>query len=363
VGVIFDYYDVNYNDSVSVNDRYIELTNSSANMLMPRVYTQWLHIFNEKWIITSGLYSQYLIFNNSFSIEPRFGLKWKVSANKSVSLGYGLHSQINPKLFYFTKTQNPDTASWGTSNENFTTNKNLGFMKSHHFVVGYDQLIAENLRIKFEGYYQYLFNIPVKKTLPAYSVINSGDDYYISPYDSLVNKGSGRNYGLELTFEKFFARNYYFLVTTSLFESKYRGYDKIERNTAFNGNYVINLLGGYEFKVGAKSSLYCNVKSTFAGGKRVLPFDVPSTIANGIEKYDWNNAYEHRNSDYKCIDLSLGLRKNFPKFSMEYTLMIQNLTNQHNVIGEGTINVKTGKIKRTYQVGFLPIINWKVMFK
>ncbi|NOT38584.1 MAG: HAMP domain-containing histidine kinase, partial [Saprospiraceae bacterium] len=41
--------------------------------------------------------------------------------------------------------------------------------------------------------------------------------------------------------EKFYSKGYYFLFTTSIFESKYKASDGILRNTAFNGNYVVNL--------------------------------------------------------------------------------------------------------------------------
>ena len=57
--------------------------------------------------------------------------------------------------------------------------------------------------------------------------------------DSLVNNGTGENYGIEFTLERFLSNNFYFLITTSIYESNYKGYDGIKRNTAFNGNYAI----------------------------------------------------------------------------------------------------------------------------
>ncbi len=48
----------------------------------------------------------------------------------------------------------------------------------------------------------------------------SSSEFFLDRMDSLVNDGTGVNYGIELTIEKFMNRNYFFLVTASLFNSK-----------------------------------------------------------------------------------------------------------------------------------------------
>lgn len=45
------------------------------------------------------------------------------------------------------------------------------------------------------------------------------------------------------------------LMTTSLYESTYEGSDGIKRNTAFNNNYIYNLLFGEEWKLGWKAGM------------------------------------------------------------------------------------------------------------
>jgi hypothetical protein len=49
------------------------------------------------------------------------------------------------------------------------------------------------------------------------------------------------------------------LITASVYESKYKGYDNIERNTAFNGNFSFNALFGYEWKITDCKSLSINI--------------------------------------------------------------------------------------------------------
>ena len=97
-----------------------------------------------------------------------------------------------------------------------------------------------------------------------FSMINSTGDYN---KDSLVNSGKGRNIGIDITFEKFLTRQYYYLGTVSLFTSEYKGGDGIERDTRFNSGYVINLLGGKEWTDGMVVNRY-RMACKAAGTKR-----------------------------------------------------------------------------------------------
>lgn len=86
-------------------------------------------------------------------------------------------------------------------------------------VLAYDNLFADNFRLKAKSYYQLISGVPVSDNAATFSMLNSGADFETPNIDSLENKGSGKNYGLELTIEKFYSQGYYFLVTGSLFES------------------------------------------------------------------------------------------------------------------------------------------------
>ena len=135
---------------------------------------------------------------------------------------------------------------------NSYNNKNLDFTKSQHFVLGYDLQPFKDWRLKTEIYYQQLSNVPVNTFSSSYSMLNTGSSFKTELEDNLTNTGTGKNYGAEVTIEKFFSNGYYGLFTSSLYSSKYKGSDGIERNTAFNGNYVFNALAGKEFKIKAK---------------------------------------------------------------------------------------------------------------
>ena len=239
--------------------------------------------------------------------------------------------------------------------------KKLGLTKSHHLVLGYNHIFSKDFRIKVETYYQYLFDIPVSNSFGEFSLVNAGDFFAIASEDSLVNKGTGYNYGVELTMEKFLSKGYYFLFTTSLFDSKYKGGDMITRNTAFNGNYVLNLLAGYERKIGKKTYLTIDIKGVLAGGRRYVPIDVDASLEEGEEVRDWSRAYEGKYDDYFRTDLRLGLKINKKRFNHEWAIDLQNLTGYQSIFMEG-IDVNTGEIYQVYQQGFIPMFLYRIQF-
>jgi hypothetical protein len=70
-----------------------------------QVYAQWKHRFTEKLTLNTGLHFQTLLLNNTSAVEPRIGLKYAFAPRQTLSLGYGLHSQMQNPLVYFYQTQ------------------------------------------------------------------------------------------------------------------------------------------------------------------------------------------------------------------------------------------------------------------
>ncbi len=356
VGLYYDLYNVKYIDSLKANNSFENNMDVTGNIYLIRGYGQWQYRYTKNITLNSGLYSQYVGINNEISVEPRIGLKINLSGNQSVSMGYGLHSQMQPRYLYFIQTNH--------IHDNLTIsqpNKDLLLTKSNQFVVAYDKLFSEDFRFKTELYYQNLYNVPVSVVSPQFSILNGGDSFGGIIVDSLVNNGTGTNYGVEFTLEKFFSNNYFFLGTLSLFESKYKGYDEIERNTAYNGNYVVNILGGYEFKIGKNNIIAISVRAVYAGGKRYIPIDINESINNNATRYNWENAYNDKHDDYFRTDLRISYKINSKKFSQEWAIDLQNLTNNKNIYSQ-SYNPRTKNISYDYQSGFLPMFLYRINF-
>lgn len=185
--------------------------------------------------------------------------------------------------------------------------------------------------------------------------MNTGASYSPIEETNLVSKGTGRNYGIELTLERFFSKGYYFLVTTSLFDSKYNGSDGIQRNTAFNTKYVINTLGGKERGVGKKRNFFfLNLKLTTIGGKYLSPIDFQLSQQYRRAVYNESKAFSDKQDEYFRVDLKLSYRKEYKHSTLEVAMDLQNLTNHKNIFDQG-YNSRTNNIVTEYQQSFFPV--------
>jgi hypothetical protein len=356
-GVTYDHFFVNYQDSVFEYDynKFIDLSSIDANLGLMRGFAQWQHLFSARFTGYAGLYSQYFKQSDEWVAEPRLSLRYALPYKQSITAGFGMHSQLQPRILYFFESYHADDNSYRRTNEN------VGFTRANHYVLAYDKQLGNDFRLKVETYYQDLFKVPVKESFPEFSMINAGDFFSIPNEDSLINEGTGFNYGVEFTLEKFLSQGYYFLLTASLFDSKYKGYDGIERNTAFNGNYVVNALGGYEFTVGKSDMITFDVKTVWAGGRRYVPIDIEASRAAHSAEYDWSNAYKKRYNDYFRADFRIGYKMNRKSFSQEWAIDLQNVTNYKSLFLEG-YDVDKGEIYEIYQQGFLPMFLYRIQF-
>ncbi len=313
-----------------------------------QVYTTWKHRFNSRFLFTAGVHSQYYSLNEQLAVEPRMNFQYVINGNHAVSAGYGLHNQVQSIYTSFVQTPLP-------GNQISLTNTGLDFTTSQHVVLTYDWNINQHLRLKAETYYQSLKNVPVEQSPGPFSALNTGASFVPSDVDSLVNNGRGKNYGVEFTLERFFSKGYYFLITSSLFESRYRGSDGIERNTAFNTQYVLNALGGKEWRVGKKSNyLVLNVKLTTIGGKYLTPINLAASQEFGRTIFDEANAYSVKQDPYFRMDVKISYRKEYKRSTLEAAVDFQNITGNKNIFAQ-SYNPRSNSIVTQYQQGFFPV--------
>jgi len=322
-------------------------------------FIEWKHRFTNTFELYSGLHYTHFFLNNSKALEPRTNLKWKFSDKQSISAGFGMHSQLQPMYIYLLKTYITDDP-WDRA-QYIESNRDLGFTKSYHFAIGYDYLINWNLRFKSETYLQEIFNVPVEKEESYFSLINAWGDTHVPIVDSLVSEGTGRNLGIECTFERFLSNNYYYLVTASFLDSKYKGSDGKTRPTAFNNNYMINSLVGYELPVKNKNTLNVNVRLVFAGGRRIVPHDEIKTIEEDENVYVYEKAFEESLAAYFRLDARVGYHINREKTTHEIAADMVNLTNRPNEF-QRRYNGETKTIDTYYQQGFFVTVYYRIHF-
>jgi CarboxypepD_reg-like domain/TonB-dependent Receptor Plug Domain len=347
-------YNLNKRDNVDTNI-ILERINVIGNTATAQAFFQWSYRISEKLTSNVGMHYQQLFLNQSNAIEPRASIKYDVTSKQNFTLGYGLHSQLQPIGVYFAKAISTDANT-------LQPNKNLGFSKAHHIVLGYDVNINDFSHIKTEVYYQALFNVPISnQPNSTFSILNAQSGFISEP---LVNKGVGANYGMELTYERFLHKNLYYLLSASIYDSKYKAANGNWYNTLYNTNYSSTFTIGKEWTLSEKRKgriIGLNLKSVFVGGTRYTSIDLPASIAAGEERLNKDKAFDIKNPDYFRLDVRASLKRNYKKLTTTFALDIQNATNKTNVGGQ-YFDTQNFNVKYYNQAPLVPILSYKIEF-
>ena len=297
-----------------------------------------------------GITAQYFTLNKNWTIEPRAALKWSFNPKHALALAYGLHSRREKLDYYFVEQE---------ANGKTESNRYLDFSKAHHFGLTYDWNINSYMHLKMEPYYQYLFRIPVEEN-SSFSIINH-QSFYLDRI--LKNRGSGVNYGIDITLEQYMKNGFYYMITASLFKSKYKAGDNIWRNTRLDKNYLLNILAGKEWMVGRNKQnvLSLNGRIFFQGGDRYTPVDEGKSMIEHDIKFDETRAYSKKFDPSINGDISFSYRINKKKISHEFSIKMLNVgmrTGMHFY----QYNEKTHKIEKKDGSGLIPNISYKIYF-
>lgn len=345
------YYNLRENLYNQELDRMETHINSKGSTQSFQAFSQLNFKATERLSFNVGLHYLQLLLNNSNSIEPRLSASYELDEKQRLSLGYGLHSQVQPLGTYF--------AEFVENGQIIKTNENLGLSKSHHLVMGYDRQLNPFLRMKIEGYYQHLFNIPIKPGADqTYSIINQQWGFMTDP---LVNEGFGKNYGAEFTLEQFTYKNLYFLLSASLYNSLYKTQENKWRNTLYNGNANLTFTAGKEYSLKKNRMFGFNIRSIYGGGLRTTPVNLEESIQKNETVYDEEMAFEDQNPAYFRTDLRVSLKWNRPKSTSTLALDVQNVTNRQNIFGSYFEPAK-GEIQTAYQAPLIPLVSYRIEF-
>jgi hypothetical protein len=347
----YNLYQNAINDTTGVYENQI---NANGNTFLVQGYYQWKHRFSDKFNVISGLHFTYGGINQKFYLEPRLSGEYRLNRKMSLTAGTGLHSRMDP-ISTYTSILPPGSTT------DLDQNRHLDFSRAVHAVVGFNYSFFRDYRIKIEAYYQYLFSVPVGTGDNSYfSVLNLNDGFVNVP---LVSKGVGYNYGVELTVEKFFSNNFYFMYTLSLFDSKYKATDDIWRNTTYDSRFVTNILGGKEFVVGKRkiNRIGLNAKILWRGGTRDTPIDLVKSEAAGSTVYINSLTNSIKDPNYFRVDFGANYRRNKKKYSWIISVDIQNVTNRLNV-AYLQYDKDSHSIVYSYNLGIIPVLSYKVQF-
>ncbi|MCB0689745.1 MAG: TonB-dependent receptor [Saprospiraceae bacterium] len=351
----FDFYARDFSDNGETFTTYLQDSGFTTQL---NSFIQWKYRLNENWTTTGGLHFNYFGLTKKSSIEPRFALKWQADQKQALHLALGLHSKPEHPVFYFIESS--DQRDIKT-----LPNRNLDYIKSFHAVLGYDFRISSDLRFNTELYYQYLYDVPVEKDPSSvYSILNSLDVWdMLSGNSTATNDGKGKNYGIDISMEKSFSNSYYFLLSGSLFNSRFSNASGKWYNTRFNSQYQTNLLAGKEIVMGKnKNKIFgMNGKMVLNGGNRTTPINLEASREAGHTVRDKDLYLANSVGSYYRLDVGVSYKIIKTKTTHSLMLDIQNVTNHLNHL-EDFYNRSTDQIEYTDHTGLFPVLNYRIEF-
>ncbi|WP_170110670.1 TonB-dependent receptor [Flavilitoribacter nigricans] len=311
-------------------------------------YVNWQSKLSAGLTSNLGLHYSHFGFNGSNAVEPRASIEWAPSSGNRWSLSYGLHSQLQQPQLYFSSASD--------------RNQDLDLSKAHHFVLGYRKSLNSGSQITTELFYQSIFNVPVSAQSSSFSALNLLEGFID---EALVNEGTGKNYGIELSWQQFVSNGFYYLFNATAYQSKYTGSDGIERDTRFNGNYIFNATAGKEWrrisKKGKDRLWGINFRIAYLGGYRDTPIDETASRTAGRTVYETDRAFSIQQKSYFRTDLRFYLKRNKADASRTLSLDIQNLTNAENT-AYSYYDAQQNAVIVQHQLGLIPMLSYRVEF-
>lgn len=325
--------------------------NTTGDATTVQAFTSWKWRWNERWTMTSGLHVLHFALNRSTSVEPRVGLRYQQKPGQAFTFGGGLHSRTEAVMTYLAQA----TDANGTLTR---PNKDLDLSRAAHVVAGYERMLATDVQLKAEVYYQHLYRMAVENSdTSAFSLANSVDWFTNTP---LVNEGRGRNVGIEVALEKFFTHGYHFMVTGSVSDARYRALDGVWRNSRFNIGTVANVLGGKEWNVGKDRTFMAGTRYSIIGGQYRTPIDLGGSIAAG-RQVDGGQPFSEKGDAVRKLDIVLSYRIGKKGVSHEFKADVQNVLNAQTAVYT-YFDRRTGTVKEVPQLALLPVLQYTLRF-
>ncbi|MBO4754786.1 MAG: TonB-dependent receptor [Bacteroidales bacterium] len=326
---------------------------SEGNTGLTRLYSSHKLALTSRLSTVAGVNVMWFNLNDQWLVEPRVSLQYRTSSSNTLSIAYALNSRKETIDTYFVTD---------TSGGNVNPNKDLGLTRSHHVSASFSQRLGENVMLKVEPYWQYLFDVPVEKGT-VYSIINHNLFFQDRV---LVNEGAGRNYGIDLTLERFLKDGLYGMFTATLFKSEYRDAQDVWHPTRHDRGYITNILGGKEWMVGKgdKNVFGLNGRLTLMGGDRYTPIAEGVTF-DDIAKRPDKSIPEDTANPFSChFDMNVGYA-----FSVKYTINKQH-TARHFILeylqirsfNGQTFDLKTHEIVNLFTSMTFPNIAYRIEF-
>jgi hypothetical protein len=316
-------------------------------------FVNWSFRMSPKLSAELGFHAMLSVVERAHKIsalpEPRASVKWQVSQSAQLYASYGLQSQMQTAGIYATRI----------ADYNYYTNKLLKPTRSQQFALGFQKTLGKSSSLKLEAYWQHLFDVPVGRGMnDNFSGINLVEEI---PYEWLYNEGTGRNYGLEASFQKLLTNDFYMLISGSLYDATFVDRMGERHSSRFDGGHTFSFTGGKEFRSRKEALWGINAKVLWIGGFRDKPINLVESARNGVTTYEQFSNYTIKLKDYFRPDLRIYRKKSREKYSTTFAIDLQNVSSTKNEAYR-YFDKRQQKVITQHQLGLIPVVSYRWEF-
>ncbi len=299
-------------------------SNSNINFLKYGAFANASkRFFNEKLLISAGLRTDGNTFtdggnNLGQTLSPRLSLSWKVAPKWNINASIGDYYKIPTYTVLGFKDKEDEFA-----------NRNAKYIRSTHYVGGFEFVPKEELRFTVEGFYKRYSNYPVSDT-NGISLANLGGSFDVLGNEAISSIGGGETYGAEFYFQQKLVKRIFVVFSYTFVRSRFSGKDGRLIASTWDNQHLVSALFGYKLKRGWE----LGAKFRFAGGSPYTPFDSVSSRFNfattGQGVLDFSRLNTERLINFSQLDIRIDKKFYFKKSTLDVFIDLQNAMRAKN---------------------------------
>ena len=238
-------------------------------------------------------------------MSPRVSLSYALSDKLNMSASYGQYFRL-PSFTQMAFAGNPDD-----------------YIKSTHWVTGFEYLPSSTTRLTIEGFYKRYNNYPVS-VLDGISLGNKGIEFGAIGNEPVVQNGKGRVWGLEIFAQQKLTNRIFGVFSYTFYRSEFSGLDGLFVPANWDNRHLVSATLGYKFK----RNWELGVKFRYQGAAPYTPYNLEQsrlnylTLGTGVFNFDQVNTL--RLPAFHSGDLRIDKKWNYRKLTLDLFLDITN---------------------------------------
>jgi len=328
--------------------------------------------FDERFLINAGLRYDKFSYSGAEDISPRLSFSYYlIPAISNINFAFGYYYQTHAYPVY---------------NDRYNSNINLHLDNSRalHYIIGYEQVLDEGLKMNLEAYFKDYDRIPVSEEF-----IHFNDRTFRS--ERMLNVGTQKSYGIDFVIQQKLVKDYYGTVSISYMNSRMEdpriGYEGKKYSSDYEFPWLFTIIAGKRFANLRKElddmpffikypshilpfsdDMEISFKWRYSSGNNTTPrvFTTAEQRREGGAvwgKGTWVASGDINSQRYPAfhrLDVAFNSRFNFQGWNLVMVLSVQNLYARDNIAGKSYSS--DGTFDYVYQYGFLPVVGIEAEF-